>query len=80
MFNAENMVKYLQKCWNTLYKTDANKDNSDYTVVHICAFHMIGIIKQKLSNIDADKKLKEFGQFTEFCLSRRSYRYICFHM
>lgn len=63
VFNAENMVKYLQKCWNTLYKTDANKDNSDYTVVHICAFHMMGIIKQKLSNIDADKKLKEFGKF-----------------
>lgn len=60
VFGSENMVKYLHNCWKSLRDKDINDHQ---TVVHICSFHMLGIIKQKLSTIHADKKLKEFGKF-----------------
>jgi hypothetical protein len=63
VFNSENMIKYLQKCWNILSNSTYIHDTSGSTVVHICAFHMMGIMKQKFGNIKADKKLKEFGKF-----------------
>lgn len=61
VFNQENISRYLVKCWNHMDKHTVT--GAKFTVIHLCAFHVVGILRQKMRNVNADSKLKEFCKF-----------------
>lgn len=61
IFNAESIIKYLHKCWEACTQKE---ERPSFSVVHFCAFHMLGIMKYKFRDLKIHKKLKEFGKFS----------------
>lgn len=39
------------------------KERPSLSVVHLCAFHMLGIMKYKFRDLKNTQKMKEFGKF-----------------
>ena len=60
-FNNESIGKYLCRAWNVLNFTYTKKQLSSFTVLHLCASHMIKNFRNNISKIVIkDKGMAEF--------------------